>query len=630
MSISANPWGASIMLIGVLAVFAPSQAGDTFIDHGVAAPVSRARGVAAALDGDGRPIVLAWLADHRGTRSLAVIDAGTGNLRQHAIPINTSGSPFAILMADDGIFYAQFGTGFFGFDPRKEAFTVQRRTPIDGLAMSLTEDGGGIIWACLYPDSQLLRYDPKNDTISSVQLNKENWQQYPSYLACDNDGWVYAGIGNTTSHIVGYHHATSTVKPMLRDGDRKPGISYVYRGADGKVYGRAYRDGPWFELAGGEATSIDKPDVAPAPIKHGSQETVLRAFGDGRTLVDIDIAERWMSVRDAPGEEPRRVTFDYESDGSHIQSLIQTADGRMHGSTGHPLRVFTFDPRIGSTEHRGLLKMNGHLNAMAIQRGLVYGACYGPGGLWEIDFDKPWQPEDEANPNPALRLRTDPHIGRPHACMAHRDGRHVIVGGTPGYGMTGGGLLIYDVETQTGDMLTHEQVLPQHSTFALAALRDGTIVGGTTIAAGTGGPAKVQQAEVYLFDLTERKVIYHNPVVPGASQIRDIITGPDDRVYGFSGGGTLFVFDPASRQVIHRDDLSTYGALGGVQGPRIMTFNDSGDIIVLFSEAIVRIDPTTYQHEQLAALPVKAGAGPILHDGRVYFTSDSHIWSYGR
>jgi hypothetical protein len=194
--------------------------------------------------------------------------------------------------------------------------------------------------------------------------------------------------------------------------------------------------------------------------------------------------------------------------------------------------------------------------------------------------------------------------------------------------MTGGGLQIYDMDTQTSEVLTHEQLLPQHSTFSLTALADGTIVGGTTIAAGTGGPSKAEQAELYLFDLAERKVVFHDAIIEGATEIRDIIAAPDDRVFGFTGGGTFFVFDPSSRRVTHREDLSAYGPLGGVQGPRVLTFDDDGNLLVLFSEAIVRIDPTDYRHEKLTDLPVKAGAGPMLHRGRLYFTSDSHIWSW--
>lgn len=606
---------------------AQGQAGP-FTDHGVPAPVSRARGVAAALDGDGKPVVLIWLSDHRGSRTLGVVDALTGETKQYDTPFANNNSPFAILMSSDGIFYTQFGTGFVGFDSRRREFTVHEKT-IDGLAMSFTEDAEGIIWTCLYPDSNLVRYDPKSGAISWVQLHKENWRQYARSIACDDAGWIYAGIGNTASHIVGYHHASGQIKPMIPDEDRKPGTGHVYRGVDGKVYGSAVGSaGPWYELVAGAATPIEKPSVAAVRILNGSQETVLRDFPDGRRIAELDVPERWMTILDSEGAAPRRVAFDYESEGSHILSMIQTADGRMHGSTGHPLRVYSFDPRDGAIEHRGLLDLNGHLNALAIQRGLVYGASYGARGLWEIDFSKPWADQAKENPNPVRRLGTEPQIGRPHACLAHPDGRRVIVGGTPGYGMTGGGLAIYDVEMKSGEVLTHEQVMPDHSTFALAALSDGLIVGGTTIAAGTGGPSKAAEAELYLFDLVERKVVFRQAVIPGANEIRDLIAGPDDRIYGFTGDATFFVFDSRSRQVIHQEDLSSYGRLAGVQGPRVMTYDPDGKLIVLYRAAVVRIDPASFTHERLTTLPVSAGAGPVIHDGRLYFTSDSHIWSW--
>ena len=80
--------------------------GNGFARHAVAAPVSRARGVAATVDGDGRPIVLAWPMDHRGCGSILVIDARTGEVEQIPTPFGMASTPFAVLLSTRNRFYS--------------------------------------------------------------------------------------------------------------------------------------------------------------------------------------------------------------------------------------------------------------------------------------------------------------------------------------------------------------------------------------------------------------------------------------------------------------------------------------------------------------------------------------------
>ena len=74
------------LLAGALLAPTPAEAAAAFADHGVAAPVSRSRGAAATVDGQGNRLVVIWLADHRGCTSLLVVDATTGTSEQVAVP----------------------------------------------------------------------------------------------------------------------------------------------------------------------------------------------------------------------------------------------------------------------------------------------------------------------------------------------------------------------------------------------------------------------------------------------------------------------------------------------------------------------------------------------------------------
>jgi hypothetical protein len=136
----------------------------------------------------------------------------------------------------------------------------------------------------------------------------------------------------------------------------------------------------------------------------------------------------------------------------------------------------------------------------------------------------------------------------------------MVIGGTPGYGRTGGGLFIYDLETDEATILTHEEMLENLSTCSLVALPDGNLVGGTTTAPGTGGMRLAPEAELYIFDWERREVIWREAILPGRAALSDLIVADDGLVYGIASDSTLFVFDPEARELVHEESLADYGA----------------------------------------------------------------------
>jgi hypothetical protein len=189
-------------------------------------------------------------------------------------------------------------------------------------------------------------------------------------------------------------------------------------------------------------------------------------------------------------------------------------------------------------------------------------------------------------------------------------------------------MLIWDTETESHTLLTHDDLLPAHSTVSLVALPDGKIVGGTTISPGTGGEAHAKEAELYVLDPDERRVLFRDAVVPGATEIRDMVLGPDGLVYGLAPGSAFFVFDPVSWEIVHSEEKLPYGDLAGQQAPRILAMGPDKKIYALFRNAIVRIEPGSFEHILLGKPPVNANAGIVIHKGRLYFTHSSEVWSF--
>ncbi len=614
------------MLLMIMAVSAVAQETEAFTDHGVAADVSRSRGAAATVDGEGRRVVLVWLSDCQSCTSMLVIDVATGETQQ--VPVDRTGhdSPFAVLLSSRNLWYSQFGSRFYEFNPATLTFSFVGDTSAR-CAMSMAEDASGTIWAALYPGSHLVSFNPETrELVNHGALNEETWRQYPRSLATDDQGWVYTGIGNVTGQVAGFNAATGEVRRYVAEESRVQGGGQVFVGTDGKVYAHAPGWG-WHVLAGGEATPIEEPPVKRAPAKTGAQESVFSDFPDGSRIVELDVPDRLLRVQETD-ETVRELAFEYESEGSGILSIVQGPDGAIYGSTGHPLRVYRFDPLTGGFTHHGLGAQMGHLNALAVQRNLLFGALYGGGVLYQYDVGADWAPGDEQAPNPRALGGSAPAITRPHALLAHPDGRHLIMGGTPAYGRTGGGLFIYDLEAGSGEVLSHEQLLEDHSTLCIVALPDGNLLGGTTVAPGTGGQAKATEAELYLFDWASRQVVWRKALLPARTAITDLLPALDGLVYGIAGDSTFFVFDPKTRSLVHEEALSDYGPPAGAQGPRIMTQGPDGVIYVLFRQAVVTIEPGTFGHRKLADSPVSIGAGVVLLQGRIYFTSGSHVWSY--
>jgi hypothetical protein len=121
-------------------------------------------------------------------------------------------------------------------------------------------------------------------------------------------------------------------------------------------------------------------------------------------------------------------------------------------------------------------------------------------------------------------------------------------------------------------------------------------------------------------------VVFRTVPVPGAPEVWNVEIGPDGLVYGIASGSQFFVFDPEKREVVHRESLADYGGM-----PRhLMLLRGSDDMIYgLFTKSIVRIKPGTFEHERLADAPAGISAGGAIYEGRVYFASGSHLWSYG-
>jgi hypothetical protein len=477
------PLGVAVCLSAAAVVYAASKdLGQGFRDHGVATPISCHRGTVATVDGQGHPVVLSWLMDHRGGYALLLVDAQTGTANEYPIPFPLGDSPFASLLSSGNKFYSHFGSHFLEFDPAQRAFTFWRKSAPQ-MAMSMTEDDQGVIWSASYPQSGVVSFHPKTREFQDFgHVYRQDWAQYPRSVAADDSGWVYLGVGSTACQILAFDPKTGKAMPMVPEDQRQHGTGYVLRGTDGKVYGQPNSSQPdhWHVFYGGRATRVGKrPLVAAKPIIAGSQGLFHDVFPDGKRIKTLDLPERLLVVEDPKTKSQKTVRFEYRSEGAHVMGVAAAPDGTICGGTAFPMRFFRYDPRKDQWANREAF---GQWNTVARQGDRFLAGTYGGGCLLEWNPLAPWvnTVPGRKDSNPLFLTECAPTINRPHKLLAHPDGHTVVLAGTPGYGHTGGGLLFWDRKTQQKVLLTHRDLIPEHSTTSLVALDGGKLLGGTS------------------------------------------------------------------------------------------------------------------------------------------------------
>jgi hypothetical protein len=604
----------------------------------VAVPIGGTRGIVAARDGNGREFVVTCLADWRGGAALLMIDADTGESEEHPVPFPPDGKvPFAFLLSSKNRVYLHFNNHLVEFHIEGRAYTYVRRTAAL-VAVGMTEDDRGRIWGVAYPDSSVFMYDPGTGAFRDYgSVYQQNWRQYQHAIAADDAGWIYFSVGRTLSQLVALNPESGKAVPLLPEEERVPNVTAnLYRGEDGRVYGLADENneaGPWYRLYRGRAVKLGGAAPKPRlwPFHHD--------LPSGRRLKTVDMTRRLLDLEDPKTQQVREVPFNYPTDGAHVMEVAALPDGTIGGGVAFPMRLFRFDPAADQFEH---WEVFAQANVIAVQDDLVFLGAYMNGRLLEWNPARPWVSAGERTPDANPRLLTDcePDINRPHAILAHSDGRTIVMGGTPAYGHTGGGLLCWDRKTQTRTLLKHTELLGDHSVMSLVSLPGGRLLVGSGTRAGTGGEVRANEAELYALNLATRRIEWHAGIIPGAQEYSEMRMGPGGLVYGIADlrvydptlmdeQKTFFVFDPIHQRILYREDTApVFGSMHLQQGQRKILVSPDRRVYLLFRKGIAQADPDTFKLSWLARPPVSIDAGGAWLDGRIYFASGSRLYSY--
>ena len=603
---------------------AEAQAGQSqaqaagFVDHGIPTPVAQTRGVVSTVDQSGQDVILTWLQDWRGGYAILMVNAETGASQQFDVPFKPDGDePSAIYLSSKNRLYTLFNSQFVEFDVASKRFTFHGK--VDGkTAMSLTEDKDGRIWAGTYPNNQLVSFNPQNSSLQNHgQLAKESWAQYPRSIAADAHGWVYVGSGLAASQIYAYNIQSHATQALLPSTQRVSGAAVVGQSESNVVYARNGQQ--QFMLANGKASGLSARDqVAASNLKTGAQNMVDRDFPSGRRLVSVDMHDRTLVTRDASGQQ-KSVKFNYTTQGAALTFVCATGDNKVCGGTRFPMHTFYYSAGDNKFDSKQLPRQP---NVMAALGSRLYVAAYPDGKLFQ-------ESENGKNEFDEV-LNSYPTINRPHAMVIMGGGSQIALAGTPEYGMTGGGMMFWNRSSGQKTTVDHWHLVPNHSVQAMIELSNGMLLGGTTVAPGTGGVTKAgNSGELFLMDANSHEVRWHGAPVPGAKTITDLTVGADGLVYGLADSVDLFVFNPNNRQVVSVNRFSReLGPSVFAQGTRAFVKGADGSIYVLLYNGIGKVDTKAHTVTRVVSSPVRITVGGAAANGRIYFGSNNHLYSW--
>lgn len=382
-----------LILVLLNVIFTVAHAQDGFVDYGVGAKVAECRGIVTTHTPDGRCLVIANALDLTPVSYVLVTDVDTGETKQVSCPKHVPQSaPFGSLMATNGKFYTTQGRVLLELDPTTLEWTYDG-IPCQAAScyLSFTEGLDGTVWAGGYT-THLVSFDPKTREAKD-HGRMDPQEMYLSYLATDDRGWVYGGIGTARCNIVAYHPKTGEMRQLMKEDERVHGTASVYGTADGAAFGTAA--GKTYRLYDGAATRIGKSKLPARRNVYNIGWGARRgSFPDGRRVTGYDMPGKWLRLFDPKTHKTRMINFDHDGEGVTITSLAEGPNGVVYGSTCHPMHFLKLDTQANTFADLGPIPEvgGGNFCAIACQGNIVVGAQYSHGKLWGYDVTKPWNP----------------------------------------------------------------------------------------------------------------------------------------------------------------------------------------------------------------------------------------------
>jgi len=239
-----------------------------------------------------------------------------------------------------------------------------------------------------------------------------------------------------------------------------------------------------------------------------------------------------------------------------------------------------------------------------------------------LDFLTPEAPRKKGvNP---LRFKSRiPGHERPTQWELGPDGK-LYFGTVPAKGRLGGALVRVDPDTR--EVKVWDKIMPELSIPYLASVPEtGQIFGTTSIRGGSSAISTKEEAEVFLWDTRQEKIVWTGKPVPGTRSYARAIGAANGLIVGLAGQ-SWYLFDPKTKETVHQGKLPVerlrFPCLSDeIIGPR-------GWVIGIGDDKVFAIDVQSRELRILGAHKTLNGTHGfhVTADGTLYYGSYENVY----
>jgi streptogramin lyase len=557
--------------------------------------------VGATTDGDNAYLVSRGLSP----ASVGVYDIGTRQVTANiALPSGDGG--WGATVSEGDVYVGTYGDVADVYRVNPTSGDVQRvmRLQQDTFVWDLATAPDGTVVGGSSPTGRVLAYDPATGQTRDYGA-ADPTQMYVRSVAVD-DQFIYAGTG-THANLVRIDRdtgeRTSILPPELA------GESWVYSLtlADDVIVAGTEPSGHLAVIDRDQPSSYQVIDTGKRTV---DQVRVLDGVvwmstrSDGG-LMRYDLATQTLSevTVPSPGEETRLIAptentvFGVTGSGAawyldRSTGDVEVVDLQDAGLRAGPEGVQSLAASGGRayvgghwslTEHRPdsgertRVRVSGEPKAMEDVGPRVYFAEY-PGALIR-SYDR------DGNLETAAEIPKSAVQNRPRDVYYDRASRLLLVASMAEYGYLDGALTTYD--PGTGQAESYRGLVDDQTIDSVVAHRGVAYL--STQVGASGIDPTTTEAHLAAFDLSTRELLWQDVPLPGVRTIRHIAF-LDGLIYGYTGDGLVFSYDPRSRAVV---DTVRVGGSGEIEAW-------NGRLFVATGDSILEIDPATLEPTALA------------------------------
>jgi hypothetical protein len=558
-----------------------------------------------------KSVVYATVGYTAGSFDLIAFDPRTGAIKTFGSPLPGQGVAWALTPGPADTLYVGTATGadLVRVNLRSDVVTdLGSPEPGEQYIWGLTQYDGDI-YGCTYPSAKLFRYDPA--TGQTTDLGRmDPTQEYARYCVAGDDGYIYVGIGTALDDVVAYNIATGAHYDLIPPAERATGDPDVFRATNGQVYTTDVNTTAGVEsflLQDGEAIPVaEAPSPASSPL-----------------LAQVEDALHKDAATDCSASSRKCMPLDrrYHSKPLQIFNIAGGPDGSTYVSTAMPATLTRIAPR-------GNLRMVGTVPAGEVYSTLRYGrdlllATYAGNDASQLEIydpSRPFAPGFGAGGNPRLEtIQGETADWRPRTMIAGPGGL-VYIGSVPGYGLASGAITVWD--PANGAIGSYDRVIPSQSVTSLAMLPGSGgryLVGGTSVAGGSGTSPVTDSADLFLWNTVSHTVTY-DLQVPDSYTFNGIVPVSATSIVGLSSASQLVRLNLATGR-LRVSEWPCGEALPGAAALR------RGQIVVVSAGGICTVDWRTGRVRTLYDSPSPIVAG-YVSASRVYFATSDTVYTY--